>query len=216
MGTPRNVVAMAAVIGALVACSRLPPDDGSYDAIVAGKNDDDDDDEGDESAAAAPGKSGGEATTEDRRSVPDPAPKGNETVTDGGPSGGEAGGADAGTPTFPRKATTDECKHGDGTYCGGDGVDGASGTLYRCKDRTITVQKKCRTACLFFASNVDDACDGDVGYCPYGNGLYCTGSGLAGEPKTLYSCEYGKVTQKQVCATKCVKESAGVDDHCGG
>jgi hypothetical protein len=133
-----------------------------------------------------------------------------------------ASGADAGTPTptppaaptFPRAAADGECKVGDGLYCAGNGVEGVSGTLYRCNEGTISEEKKCGMSCLFMRDGINDACDGDVAKCPYGNGLYCGQNGLSGDTKTLYRCTNGSVTIEETCATTCVNEAIGIADRC--
>ena len=55
---------------------------------------------------------------------------------------------------------------------------------------------------------------GGGGSCPSGDGLYCGGNGVSGDPGTLYACGGGKLATSQVCPHGCQKMSAGTNDQC--
>jgi hypothetical protein len=117
-------------------------------------------------------------------------------------------------PKTSRPAGPNECTKGPGTYCDGHGVDGEVKTLYRCENGRIREEKKCAVACLHLIGDAIDACDVDTAKCPIGNGVYCGGSHLSADPKTLYRCTGGTLTVLAVCSTRCVMEPNGVRDHC--
>lgn len=50
------------------------------------------------------------------------------------------------------------CAYGDGLYCGGNGVSGATNTLYRCSAGSRTLVRVCASGCVARAAGVDDAC----------------------------------------------------------
>jgi hypothetical protein len=50
--------------------------------------------------------------------------------------------------------------------------------------------------------------------CVNGNGLYCGGDGVVGNPSTLYQCTGGALTVSAVCSLGCQHEPAGVNDQC--
>jgi serine/threonine protein kinase len=115
---------------------------------------------------------------------------------------------------FPRTAGDNECTRGKGLYCGGHGVDGELGTLYRCTDGSITEVKKCSLACLHLVGGAVDACNGDTTRCPLGSGVYCGSNHLSADPKTLYRCSDGTVTVERACPVRCVNEPDRIEDHC--
>lgn len=53
-----------------------------------------------------------------------------------------------------------------------------------------------------------------VGTCPYGNGLYCGGNGVTGDPSTLYTCTNGTLTVDRVCSLGCQYMKNYVNDQC--
>ncbi|MFO0548818.1 MAG: hypothetical protein U0271_10545 [Polyangiaceae bacterium] len=76
----------------------------------------------------------------------------------------------------------------------------------------------CSGGCLTYSYDLLDASpDGSrpepVG-CPVGEGLYCGGNGVGGDPNTLYNCSQGELTVAEICTTTCVKAPAGTPDHC--
>jgi GH25 family lysozyme M1 (1,4-beta-N-acetylmuramidase) len=50
--------------------------------------------------------------------------------------------------------------------------------------------------------------------CVFGDGLYCGGNGVVGDPRTLYRCTGGRVTRERICALGCAIHSIGDDDAC--
>ncbi len=50
--------------------------------------------------------------------------------------------------------------------------------------------------------------------CPSGDGAYCGGNGIAGDPGVLYACAAGQLTATATCAAGCYARSAGEDDSC--
>lgn len=50
------------------------------------------------------------------------------------------------------------CDYGDGYYCGGNGVNGDTNTLYSCWNGTPTVYEKCAKGCAAQDAYVDDYC----------------------------------------------------------
>jgi hypothetical protein len=49
--------------------------------------------------------------------------------------------------------------------------------------------------------------------CPWGDGLYCGGNGVAGAADTLYRCRAGALSVAEVCVS-CESMPAGTDDRC--
>jgi hypothetical protein len=102
------------------------------------------------------------------------------------------------------------CPSGDGNYCGGNGVDGDSNTLYACSGGALTVVEKCALGCQYNTSGTNDVCNAS---CPFGDGYYCGGNGISGDANTLYKCSDGAVTVSEQCTT-CAAQGAGYDDYC--
>ncbi|HTL33384.1 MAG TPA: GH25 family lysozyme [Kofleriaceae bacterium] len=50
--------------------------------------------------------------------------------------------------------------------------------------------------------------------CVFGDGDYCGGNGVKGDPRSLFRCSGGQKTLKKVCAEGCVVKPAGEDDVC--
>jgi hypothetical protein len=63
-------------------------------------------------------------------------------------------------------------------------------------------------------AHVNDQCVGGSAACVNGNGLYCGGDVVPGDPKTLYQCNSGNLSIAQVCPGQCQVLPAGVDDQC--
>jgi hypothetical protein len=157
-----------------------------------------------------------EETAESEEEVVDrqPEPSATPTPTPAPPPVTPTPAPPRAAPAYPRAATDGECRLGNGLYCAGNGVDGDPGTLYRCTDGSVDTEKKCASACLYFADGTPDACAGDASECPFGSGLYCGGNGLSGDTKTLYRCTAGSVSVEQTCGGSCVNEAPGVNDRC--
>lgn len=128
-----------------------------------------------------------------------------------------------GVPGGPRPAAMgmtiamgNGCPYGDGLYCGGDGVMGDVKTLYYCTGAgKLAVQAVCLNGCQPNPPYLNDQCvGGGCGVCPYGDGLYCGGNPIAGDPDTLYDCEGGCVSVVQTCQAGCHVNPPGVHDNC--
>lgn len=50
--------------------------------------------------------------------------------------------------------------------------------------------------------------------CAFGDGFYCGGNGVAGDPSTLYQCQGGAPTAVETCAAGCYKAPPGENDAC--
>jgi GH25 family lysozyme M1 (1,4-beta-N-acetylmuramidase) len=50
--------------------------------------------------------------------------------------------------------------------------------------------------------------------CSFGDGLYCGGNGVKGDPRSLFKCGGGAKTLSKVCAAGCDVKPAGSDDAC--
>jgi hypothetical protein len=115
-----------------------------------------------------------------------------------------------------------ECAQGDGLYCGGHGVSAPSAYLFRCSGSRVINAGQCVGGCLRMPDGQNDTCATSVGggdgppasACPYGNGLYCGGNGVAGGLSSLYSCVNGAKSYVSFCSSGCVREAAGINDHC--
>lgn len=55
-------------------------------------------------------------------------------------------------------ASTKPCASGDGFYCGGNGVPGWKGTLYRCTGGRARAERECPYGCASMAAGTDDYC----------------------------------------------------------
>ena len=105
------------------------------------------------------------------------------------------------------------CTLGDGLYCGGNGTPGDPTRLYRCTGGKSAVVSTCALGCKRMPSGTADACaTGDA--CPLGNGTYCGGNAIGGDPTTLYQCASGKITVKTECAKSCRRMPVGQPDAC--
>jgi hypothetical protein len=102
------------------------------------------------------------------------------------------------------------CPSGNGLYCGSE-VGADANTLYDCQNGALTEKQKCSGACKVNPPGTPDACGG----CPSGNGLYC-GSEVGADANTLYDCQNGTLTVKQVCSGACKVAPPGTPDSCSG
>jgi hypothetical protein len=141
---------------------------------------------------------------------------GNITVTAVCDNGCLAG-TGASDDCAPPPGGAPSCPEGDGLYCGGNGIPGDPDVLYRCVAGTIFPVQSCLQGCARMPPGFNDTCAGDAGpgtRCPNGDGLYCGGDGVPGEPNTLYSCAGGALSIAEVCAGGCAVMPAGVNDQC--
>ncbi|MDQ3337970.1 MAG: hypothetical protein M4D80_22635 [Myxococcota bacterium] len=106
------------------------------------------------------------------------------------------------------------CPLGNGLYCGGNGIAGTAGTLYRCTNGALTVQSTCAAGCFIKPAGQDDVCVDTTQTCGAGNGLYCAGNGILGNAGTLYRCQNGTVSVAQVCTAGCLAQPTGQNDIC--
>jgi hypothetical protein len=106
------------------------------------------------------------------------------------------------------------CPLGNGLYCGGNGIAGDPTTLYRCTNGALAVVSACAAGCFVQPPGEDDACVDPTQTCGDGNGLYCGGNGIAGNPDTLYRCHDGVITVSSACAAGCVVQPPGTNDSC--
>jgi hypothetical protein len=119
--------------------------------------------------------------------------------------GGDGGGSEAGP----------SCPSLDGLYCGDNGPNGETNTLYCCAGGILSVAQHCDAkGCAHGLSRGTDKC-ASQNACFDGTGLYCGGDGVAGCPNVLYSCSgQGNLTTNRKCPNKCVVAPAGQDDYC--
>lgn len=66
--------------------------------------------------------------------------------------------SDVASTDDPLRAGGGSCRWGDGLYCGGDGIAGDRGTLYRCRGGALSVVETCARGCTHAPPGVDDAC----------------------------------------------------------
>jgi hypothetical protein len=93
-------------------------------------------------------------------------------------------------------------------------VSGDPNTLYQCTAGNLTVSQVCPNGCQVMPPGINDQCAAPSPTCPSGNGLYCGGDGVSGDPNTLYQCTAGNLTVSQVCPSGCQVMPAGVNDQC--
>lgn len=105
----------------------------------------------------------------------------------------------------------EECEFGDGLYCGKNGVSGAPGTLYRCAGGTRTRVEQCDAGCEANDPGEEDAC---ATTCPFGDGVYCGGNHIAGDPASLYQCTAGQISLIESCEAGCFRAPTGEPDAC--
>jgi hypothetical protein len=106
------------------------------------------------------------------------------------------------------------CPSGDGLYCGGNGVSGSAGTLYRCSGGTLSVAQVCSYGCEHMPAGVSDRCAAAPGRCTVASGLYCGGNGVTGAANILYRCTSGTLSYVETCAAGCERRPSGYPDRC--
>jgi hypothetical protein len=88
------------------------------------------------------------------------------------PEGADDDPSGSTTPTVPAEpadagpladAAARACLHGDGRYCGGNGVDGDPGTLYVCAGGNATVLEACAAGCAAQPAGTNDFCNVKAG-----------------------------------------------------
>ena len=105
------------------------------------------------------------------------------------------------------------CPYGNGLYCGGNAVGGNPLKLYQCNSGDLTTVETCALGCERMPIGVSDQC-AEGGDCPYGNGDYCGGNGVGGDPEVLYTCDSGTLKKKTSCSGGCVYMPIGYNDVC--
>jgi hypothetical protein len=125
-----------------------------------------------------------------------------------------------GCPAPSGSSSATQCSDGDGMYCGGHGVDGDPNALFQCSGGTATFVTDCPGGCQVNSSLQNDQCVTGSGVasgpCPYGDGLYCGGNGVDGDPNTLFQCVAGVRAVVEMCPSGCQAMPAGVNDECVG
>lgn len=98
--------------------------------------------------------------------------------------------------------------------CGGNGVDGDVGTLYRVVPGAApVVAQVCDKGCEWTAGASGDCCRTSTNCC-CGSGMYCGNDGLPGDPTVLFDCQRDRIDPVTRCDAGCLSESSGVDDRC--
>jgi hypothetical protein len=105
------------------------------------------------------------------------------------------------------------CPQGAGLYCGGNGVTGDTSTLYRCSAGGLAVTEVCAAGCETMPDGENDRCRAGAS-CPFGEGLYCGGNGISGDPNTLFRCGGGRIVAEKKCASGCARMTNGKNDAC--
>jgi hypothetical protein len=107
---------------------------------------------------------------------------------------------------------------GDGLYCGGNGVSGDAGTLFRCISGNLSTAKVCDQGCKVMPPGTDDQCETGgttTNACAQlTDGNYCGGDGVSGDAATLYTCKNGALTTQISCPSGCKVNPPGTDDAC--
>jgi hypothetical protein len=98
----------------------------------------------------------------------------------------------------------------DGFYCGGDPLPGDSNTLYECRGGNLTGSTVCANNCQRNPGVEDDSC----GCAGLGDGGYCGGDDVTGDPNTLYQCNNGTLSVSASCTNGCAVEPSTIDDRC--
>src|SRR5262249_19637005 len=81
---------------------------------------------------------------------------------------------------------------------------GGGGNLHECAADGNPIQTTCSTGCHSTGTCTDDICnDGSGGNCSSGNGLYCGGDTVSGDPNNLYRCTNGAISFVQNCPAGC-------------
>jgi hypothetical protein len=130
---------------------------------------------------------------------------GGLSSTGGWAQGGGGGAAgSAGTGGSGGSAGGGPCAGKIGQHCGATlGLDAQK--LYACNDGQATEVMSCSGACIEHGDG-SDACP-----CPNGNGTFCGGHGISGDPAKLYDCQDGVITLNKECGGSC---NVGSPDAC--
>jgi hypothetical protein len=129
--------------------------------------------------------------------------------------GGASSSASAGGMGGAGGGSSDPCAmFGDGAYCGGAlGGLADHSSLYTCAGGQTAGVAPCELGCIDGACKMQmpqDACASAMS----GNGAYCGGSLVGGDPDALYDCQNGTTASKQNCVNGCQVNPPGVADAC--
>lgn len=157
------------------------------------------------SQPAGTGGAGGETASTHASTTSASTASSSPTTSQSSSSGAGGGG---GAPA------TDPCQGvSDGDHCGsslGGLADHAS--LYACQGGMTVSATPCPAGCAADAcvTAMADPCASAQS----GNGAYCGGSLLGGDPQKLYQCQSGATQSTTSCASGCLVEPPGVPDTC--
>lgn len=102
----------------------------------------------------------------------------------------------------------------DGKYCGG-GLGGLAdhNSVYTCAGGVTASVEPCALGCENAACKQPMAAD-PCASAMYGNGAYCGGGLVGGDPNALYNCQNGSTASKTNCPSGCQVNPPGVADAC--
>jgi len=132
-----------------------------------------------------------------------------------GGTGGMGGMGSSSSSTGSGMMSTDPCAGAsDGKYCGGTlGGLADHSSLYTCTGGQTSATKVCDLGCQDGACKVQMAAD-PCASAMSGNGAYCGGSLVGGDPNALYNCQNGTTASKTTCPNGCQVNPPGVADAC--
>ncbi len=123
-------------------------------------------------------------------------------------SSGDTGDTgDTGQPSDPCNGA------GDGNYCGAAlGGLADHNSLYQCSGGITASATPCPAGC---ENNACKQIDQDpCASAQSGNGKYCGGTLMGGDPGALYNCQNGSTADKQACNNGCKVNPPGIADTC--
>lgn len=148
---------------------------------------------------------------------------GSVSSSGSGGSGGSGGMGTGGSGTTSSStsassssgASSDVCAGAaNGKYCGGElGGLADHNSLYTCSGGMTASVEACTLGCANGACKqqmVSDPCASAM----YGNGAYCGGGLVGGDPNSLYNCQNGTTASKMSCPNGCQVNPPGVADAC--
>jgi hypothetical protein len=126
-----------------------------------------------------------------------------------------SGGMGSGGMGAGGSMTTDPCSGAaDGNHCGAElGGLADHNSLYMCSGGATISAAPCPIGCESSACKMQmqqDPCASAM----YGNGAYCGGGLVGGDPNALYNCQNGTTANKEQCASGCQVNPPGVADEC--
>jgi hypothetical protein len=136
-----------------------------------------------------------------------------------GPGSGPGGATGSGSTTTSSgtggSGSDDPCSNApaDGNFCGSElGGLAAHTSVYTCSGGMTVTVMPCQAGCSNGSCNPvqSDPCAS----AQYGNGAYCGGSLLGGDPNGLYNCQNQMTASKMDCPNGCKVNPPGVADAC--